>query len=127
MSSKPNKSIANFIKSFGYAFKGLRLMFVKQRNFYVHIVAMLIALTAAFYFPLLSSERAIIILVIAIVLAAEIFNTSIEKLTDIVQPEYDEKAGQVKDIAAAAVLVLAIAAVVIAGVIFWPYIINVLS
>jgi diacylglycerol kinase len=122
MLNKSNNIIVSFFKSFGYAFKGLSIMFIKQRNFYVHLLAMLVAISAAFYYPLTSSERALIIIMIALVLAAETFNTSIEKLTDLVIDDYNEKAGQVKDLAAAAVLILAISSVIIAVIIFWPYI-----
>jgi diacylglycerol kinase (ATP) len=61
-----------------------------------------------------------IILAIGLVLAAEIFNTAIEKLTDLVQEEKHPKAGQVKDLAAGAVLVLAITALLIGIIIFVP-------
>lgn len=93
-----------------------------QRNFYVHLTAMVVTICVSFYFPLQQVERAIIIIMIGLVLSAEIVNSSIEKLTDLVEPEFNKKAGMVKDLAAAAVLVLAITAVAVAVIIFAPYI-----
>jgi len=57
-------------------------------------------------------------------MSAEIFNSAIEKLVDIVHPEQNKKAGLIKDMAAGAVLVLAFAAAVIGFIIFIPKIIN---
>ncbi len=113
-----------FIRSFGYAFSGIAKMMHRQRNFYVQLVAGIVAISAAYYFPLLNGERAIIVITIAVVLAAEIFNTAIEKLTDLVEPSYNKKATAIKDIAAAAVLVLALAALAVAAIIFLPYVVG---
>ena len=55
---------------------------------------------------------------------AELFNTAIESLVDLVSPEYDEMAGFAKDVAAGAVLVAAIAAAVIGAIIFTPYLLS---
>ena len=123
--AKKNSLLSVFI-SFKYAFKGLILMFHGERNFYVHILASVFALTLAFYFPLSPAERAIIVIMIALVLAAEILNSSIERLTDLVQPSFNKKAAEVKDLAAAAVFVLAIASVAVASIIFLPYILLML-
>lgn len=56
-----------------------------------------------------------------VVIAAELFNSSLERLVDLVSPQYHPLAGQVKDIAAGAVLVCAIAAALIGIILFYPY------
>jgi diacylglycerol kinase (ATP) len=58
------------------------------------------------------------------VLAAEGFNTAIERLVDLVSPDYHPIAGDVKDVAAGAVLICAIAAAIIGAIIFTPYFLN---
>jgi diacylglycerol kinase (ATP) len=58
------------------------------------------------------------------VLAAEIFNTAIEKVCDIIQPEFDKRIGFIKDISAGAVLLMAIVAVVVGILVYWKYINN---
>ena len=55
------------------------------------------------------------------VLAAEGFNTAIERLVDLVSPDFHPVAGDVKDVAAGAVLICAIAAAIIGMIIFIPY------
>ena len=117
-------NLISFFKSFYYAFKGLALMFKGQRSFFIHIIAMLIAISGAIYFPITKTEWLVIIIVIAIVLAAEIFNTAIEKLTDMVEPDFNEKAAQVKDLAAAAVLICAIGSLITGILIFLPHLLE---
>ena len=116
--------IKNRIRSFGYAFKGIALMFHHQPNFYIHLSLSVIALVLSYVLDLSRSEFLWIVLAIGLVLSAEIFNTAIEKLTDLVQPNQDPKAGKVKDLAAAAVLVLATTALSIGLIIFIPRLIN---
>lgn len=115
------KAISGFLWSFINAANGIRFMFKSQLNFYVHLLAMIVALSAAFYFPLENFERAIIVIMIALVISAEILNSSIEELCNIVDKSYNPKIGKVKDMAAGAVLVLAIASIVVAALIFWPF------
>jgi diacylglycerol kinase (ATP) len=57
----------------------------------------------------------------AAVLSAEIFNTAIEKICDIIQPDFDERIGFIKDIAAGAVVLIAIASAVIGVLVYWKY------
>ncbi|MDA6987305.1 diacylglycerol kinase family protein, partial [Escherichia coli] len=63
----------------------------------------------------------VVVLCFGVVIAAELFNTAIERLVDLVSPERHPVAGQVKDIAAGAVLVCAVAAAIIGLIIFIPY------
>jgi len=74
-----------------------------------------------FFFGITRTEWIVIILCIGVVIAAELFNTAIERLVDLVSPERHPIAGQVKDIAAGAVLVCAVAAAIIGIIIFLPY------
>lgn len=56
-----------------------------------------------------------------VVIAAELFNSALERLVDLVSPQHHPLAGQVKDIAAGAVLVCAMAAALIGSILFYPY------
>ncbi len=62
-----------------------------------------------------------IIFAIGLVISAEMINTAIETLTDLISPEHHDKAGRAKDIAAGAVLIAAISAAIIGIIIFLPY------
>ncbi len=117
--------IKDRLRSFTYAFKGLHLMLQKQHNFYIHLILAVVALVLGYLLDLSRAEWLWIVLAIGIVLIAEIFNTAIEKLTDMVQPEMDIRAGHVKDLAAAAVLLSAITALAIGLIIFIPRIVEV--
>jgi diacylglycerol kinase len=115
-------SLKNRIRSFAYAFNGLRLMLFHQPNFFIHLSLAIIALSLSYFFKLSRDEFLWIVVAIGLVLSAEIFNTAIEKLTDLVQPEQDQRAGQIKDLAAGAVLLLSITALIIGLLIFIPHI-----
>lgn len=108
------------IKSFGNAFTGIYDLMRSEQNTRIHLFATVCALIAGILLRISKSEWCIILIVIALVWAAEAFNTAIEKLTDHLFPENNETARFVKDIAAGAVLVCAIAALVCGLIIFIP-------
>lgn len=113
-------SIKNCLNSFRYAFNGLKLFFNTQRNAWIHTIALVFALALGFYFQLSTSEWIVIAFAAGLVFTAEIINTSIEFLTDLVSPGSNSQAGKVKDLAAAAVLVASITALLIGAIIFVP-------
>ncbi|UEQ77934.1 diacylglycerol kinase [Chryseobacterium arthrosphaerae] len=106
-------------KSFLNAFRGVFAMIKTERNFQIELAAFLINLFLIFYFNLSGTDAALILLVSAAVLSAEIFNTAIERICDLIQPDFDPRIGFIKDISAGAVILMAIAAVII-GVIIYP-------
>ncbi len=105
---------------FKFAFAGIREAFSTQLNFKIHCVAALIVLTVGYLVGIKFSEWAILLLCIGMVLVAELFNTSIEYLVNLVSPEYNELAGKIKDISAGAVLMAAIIASIIGTIILLP-------
>ncbi|HEY4326733.1 MAG TPA: diacylglycerol kinase family protein [Mucilaginibacter sp.] len=107
-------------RSFGYAFKGVAYAAATQLNFRVHLVLTILALFLGYALSISVTEWQWIILCIAIVLMAELFNTAIEMLTDLVSPEYNKVAGRVKDMGAGAVVITAIFALVTGIIIFLP-------
>lgn len=113
-----------FIKGFSYAFTGLAYTFRTQLNFRVHLILLVLVLGTGYLFKLSQTEWLSICLVSGLVLCAEMLNTAIELLVDLISPEYNEKAGRIKDIAAGAVLIAACTALCTAGLIFIPKILN---
>ncbi|MDE6348192.1 MAG: diacylglycerol kinase family protein [Bacteroides sp.] len=109
------------IRSFGYAWKGIRCCVGKEQNLSFHLIATAVTVTSGFAVGITRTEWMMVILCIGVVIAAELFNTAIEKLVDLVSPERHPLAGQVKDIAAGAVLVCATATAIIGLIIFVPY------
>lgn len=108
--------------AFVYAWKGLRYAFRTQPNFRIHIAAVLLVNAAGLCFKIQAREWILIWICITMVLAAELINTALEMLTDKLWPERNPKAGHIKDLAAAAVLVCALVSLATAAVIFVPYI-----
>ncbi len=114
-------SIKKRLKSFVYAWKGIRSFIGREHNAWIHCGVMLLVLAAGFYFRITRGEWIAVVLCIGLVLAAEGFNTAIERLVNLVSPQKHPLAGDVKDIAAGAVLICAVAAVVVGLIIFVPY------
>ncbi len=106
--------------SFKYAFEGLFSSFKTERNMKIHIFIMLLVILCGVLLKISAIEWIICTILFAIVISGELFNTAIENLVDMVMPYKNEKAKLVKDISAAAVLVLAIGAVIVGLIIFIP-------
>jgi diacylglycerol kinase (ATP) len=112
--------IRRLIKSFGYALKGLHQMVKTEQNARVHLMATVLVLIAALLLGLTATEWCLILLCMALVWAAEAFNTAIETVTDHLFKERNETARIIKDVAAGAVLVCAVAAAACGLIIFIP-------
>jgi len=109
------------LRSFGYAWKGIQSCVGKEQNLSFHLIAAMAVITAGIVLGITRTEWIMVVMCIGTVIAAELFNTAIEKLVDLVSPERHPVAGQVKDIAAGAVLICAVAAAIIGLIIFIPY------
>lgn len=107
-------------RSLQHAWSGFVFVFHNEANMRIHLVLAAIAILFAFVFEFSFTEWGILIMTIALVFAAEAFNTAIEVLTDMVSPDYHPKAKIVKDVAAAAVLITAFMAVIIAMLLYLP-------
>ena len=119
---KETHSVKALIKSFQHAFCGILTSFVIGRNIKVHYIAALAAILGGLYFGISKVEFLIILLVSTQVICLEMVNTAIERTVDLVTAEYHLYAKIAKDVAAGAVLVAAIFATIIGGIIFLPYI-----
>lgn len=122
---KPDReefSIRARIRSFSYSWKGIKIFFRSEHNSWIHVVAAAAAIALGFIFDIKRWEWAMVALAIGLVFITECINTSIEFLTDLVSPGFNEKAGKVKDLASAAVLIAAIVAVFIGLIVFFPYV-----
>lgn len=118
------KILARHHISFKHAFAGLFWAVRTQPNFRVHIGISLITLIGAWYFQITKIELWVIIFTIILGLAAEMINTSIESMTDLITTEWRTQAKIAKDVSAGMMLLVAIGAIIIAFIIFIPYIIR---
>jgi diacylglycerol kinase len=120
---KEKFSIKKRCQSFRYAFAGLKVLFASEQNAWIHTVAAILAVGAGFLFRITPGEWLAVLIVIGMVFAAEIFNTSLERAADFMTEERDDRIRDLKDLSAAAVLVCAITALLVGLVIFLPKII----
>jgi diacylglycerol kinase (ATP) len=109
------------IRSFKFAFNGIRIMLRSQQNAWIHSFATVIVIIFGVYFNLTKFEWCWIILAAISVFTAEALNTAFEFLTDVAAPEFHPLAAKAKDVAAGAVLITAIGACLIGLLIFGPY------
>ena len=114
------------VNSFKYAGEGFVKSFKTEKNMKIHIFIMILVILLGFIFKINVSEWMICIILFSIVIAGELFNTAIETVVDIIMPQKNEKAKIAKDVAAGAVLILAIGSVIAGGMIFIPKIGNIL-
>lgn len=108
--------------SLKHASDGLLWAFTTQPNFKIHFILSLIAIVLSLYYHITRGEMIVIFFVILLGLVAEMINTALESMTDLITQEWREKAKIAKDVSAGMMLLTAIGAVVIAGIIFYPYI-----
>jgi len=111
-------------RSFKYAFAGIIYTFRTQANAWIHAIGGVLALAAGFFLRISSGEWIFVVIAIGSVITAEIFNTSMEALVDLVSPEHQEKARVVKDLSAGAALITSLMALIIGCIIFIPKILH---
>ncbi|MDE3183879.1 MAG: diacylglycerol kinase family protein [Bacteroidota bacterium] len=114
------------IKSFGWAFNGLKDCILHEKNFRIQYILALLVVIAGIFFSLSPTEWMIILLSFAMVLSFEIINSAIEKLCDLVSPDFNLTIKKVKDMSASAVLLSAIISFIIGCIIFLPKIVVLL-
>ena len=107
-----------FRKSFLFAIQGFRTAVVTERNIKVMLAVGALAVVAGLVLQIDLLSWAIILLCCAVVIMAELFNTAVETIVDLVSPEFHPLAGRAKDIAAAAVWFLSFV-VAIVGVLVY--------
>jgi diacylglycerol kinase (ATP) len=114
-------NIKGWLRSFVYAGKGIRTLIGGERNARIHCVAVAGVTAAGLYFNITPTEWIAVVLCCGTTLAAEAMNTAIERLVDMVCPQRKPLAGEVKDLAAAAVLICAVASAIVGAIVFIPY------
>lgn len=114
-------------KSFLVAFRGLFLMIKSERNARIHFSAAILVVIAGFIFKIAITEWMIVLILIALVISAEMFNTAVEKLADLTEPNENHQVMDLKDIAAGAVLWISIVSVIIGIIIFAPQILQLID
>ncbi|GGG46410.1 diacylglycerol kinase [Croceivirga lutea] len=124
----PKESLLeNRIKGVKVALKGALLLLKTENSIKVQFGIAILVTIAGFVFKISNTEWAIQLLAIGLVMSIEGLNTAIEKIADYVQPNFDEKIGFLKDIAAGAVMIASIIAIIVGCIIYVPKIIALTS
>ena len=107
--------------SFKHAIDGILYCVRTQPNFRLHLFAAILVIFLGKYLKIESTEWIILAFTIILVLVAEMVNTALESMTDLITKEYHQEAKIAKDVSAGMVLVSAISAVIVGVIIFLPY------
>lgn len=113
--------IKRLLKSFIYAFRGLRKVFKEEQNLRVQSIFAFFVICLGFYFHVSSTEWCFLILSIGLVILMEILNSAVERITDVLKPRLNTYVKEIKDIMAAAVLLSSFLSVFIGLIVFWHY------
>lgn len=117
---KDNTFFTGRLKSVGYAFKGAVKLITTEHSVMVQTAIGIVMVAAGFYFDISATEWMFQTLAIGLVLCIEGLNTAVEKVADFIHPEFHEKIGFIKDIAAGAVFFAAMTAIAIGAIIYIP-------
>lgn len=127
VSEKDAFSIIKRARSFKHAIRGIGVFIKTQHNAWVHLFAMIVAISLGCIFEISGIEWILLIFSIGLVMCMEAVNTAIEFDIDLTSPEYHPFAKDTKDVAAGAVLISAIVAIIVGVIIFLPKIFLILK
>lgn len=117
---KDNTFFTGRLKSMGFALKGAIKLIKTEHSVMVQFSLGIALIIAGFYFNITAAEWMFQILAIGLVLSIEGLNTAVEKIADFIHPDYSQRIGFIKDIAAGAVFFAAMAAITIGLIIYLP-------
>ena len=115
-----NTFLGKRLKGCGYALKGALLLLKNEASIQVQACIAIIMTVAGFYFEISATEWMLQIFAIGLVMSIEGINTAAEEIADFVHPDFHNKIGFIKDVAAGAVFFDAITAVIIGCIIYIP-------
>ena len=117
---KDNTFFSGRLKSISFAVKGAIKLITTEHSVMVQFSIAILMTIAGFYFNITRTEWLFQILSIGLVMSIEGLNTAVEKVADFIHPNYHERIGFIKDIAAGAVLFAAFTAIAIGLIIYLP-------
>lgn len=112
----------NILQSFGFAFAGVVHAFRENRNIKIHFSIAILVMASAVLFRITPFEIILLLVMIVMVISAEMINTSIEEMTNLITIERRKEAKIAKDVAAGMVLIFSIGAAIVGIIVFAPYI-----
>jgi len=117
---KDNSFFTGRLKSISFALKGAYKLITTEHSIMIQFSIAILLAIAGFYFHISREEWMMQTLAVGLVLGIESLNTAVEKIADFIHPEFHERIGFIKDIAAGAVMFTAIASIVVGLLIYVP-------
>ncbi|MFA6131806.1 MAG: diacylglycerol kinase family protein [Patescibacteria group bacterium] len=114
----------SLFRSFSHALRGIKTLAKTEQSFRLQLLAGVLVVFFAVFFPITAFEKIIVFLLVALVLILEMINSIFERIVDAFKPRLNPIVGEIKDIMAAAVLVASIFSAIIGLIIFFPHIIR---
>lgn len=126
------RMFAAVFRSFGHAFWGIGRTILEERNFRIHLVAVVLVTWFAVLYEVTALQGSILVVLYGMVLSLELINTAVEHTVDLVTKEWSPLAKKAKDAAAGGVLIAALASVIVAVILFrdpvhWSIVLDKLS
>jgi undecaprenol kinase len=118
LKDKKLSSFEKLIKSFTYAFQGIKLVVKDEQNMRIHLITSVVVFSLAYLLEIPKQEIIILLILVGIILSLEAMNTAIERVVDLATTEYHPLAKQAKDAAAAAVLLFSFITIIVGVLIF---------
>ena len=119
--------LSSRLRSFKYAFNGIFTMIKEEHNSRIHLFVAILVILLGILLGLSIIEWSFVIMLIGLVFITELVNSTIEKISDIINPEINQRIKIIKDYAAASVLISAILSVIIGGLIFIPKLLELIK
>lgn len=120
MKNKEDSFLVDRFKSLGYAFKGMWILLSSENSIKAQTFIALCMTVLGFVMEISNTEWILQIFAIGLVITTEALNTAIEKVANFVQPDFDKRIGEIKDIAAGAVAFASLVAIGIGLIIYIP-------
>ena len=120
MTNKKDSFFINRLKSVGFAFNGAIKLIKSEASIKVQCTLAVIVTILGFIFQISANEWMIQIFAIGLVISLEGMNTAVEEIANFIHPEFHEKIGLIKDLAAGAVLIASVAASIVGLIIYIP-------
>jgi diacylglycerol kinase len=117
-------AVRKTIKSFGYAFNGLKIMIREESNARIHLFAAICTMIAGILFKVSLIEWIALVFATGFVISLEIVNSAIETIADFISPGKDDMIKKIKDLSAAGVLVSSLTALIVGLIVFLPKIVH---
>nr|WP_314864436.1 diacylglycerol kinase family protein [uncultured Flavobacterium sp.] len=117
---KDNRFVSGRLKSVIFAYKGAYKLITTEHSVMTQFFIGILMTIAGFYFNITTTEWLFQIFAIGLVMSVEGLNTAVEKVADFIHPEYHQRIGFIKDIAAGAVFFAALTAILIGSIIYIP-------